>query len=253
MEVNFVKEWGLIAGFAGLALGVFLILFREVIRQKIFPVLTKRQGYTVILLFMCMVWSLSGYSIYLYFHDKGTTGIVTVLVHGEKGKDDLVLPNRGKVKLIYGDADVVEPTNEKGEATFKQVPIQYFNSEKTVELTFIDPQNEPYRSVSPDSQYHLTSGQYVSLAVKLYGLANIKGTVTNFKTGQPIDSVRIAILGSETFSNKYGEYNLSIPFDKQKKYQTVRAFKKGYQLFEQSNVPVQTENEFPIVLKALTK
>ncbi len=64
---------------------------------------------------------------------------VTILVHNEAGKDQLILPNRGQVKLIYGDANVVETINSKGEATFKQIPEHFFSEDATVEILFIDP------------------------------------------------------------------------------------------------------------------
>ncbi|WP_026451294.1 carboxypeptidase-like regulatory domain-containing protein [Aequorivita capsosiphonis] len=253
---SFITEWGKIAGLAGLALGVFLILFREVIRKNIFATLTKKQSYTIIILILVLVWSISVYSIYLYNNEGGPSGNssqVTVLVHGEKGKDQLVLPNRGRVKLIYGDANVVETINNKGEATFKQVPPAFFEKDATVEILFTDPEGEPYRAKNPDSVYMLTKGKYISLEVKLFGLNNLRGVVRDFETGEPVDSVRVSILGLETFSNQYGEYTLDIPKEQQRKFQTVRALKKGYQPFELSKVPVQTDDELPISLKPKQK
>lgn len=50
---------GTIAGIGGLALGIFLILFREIIRKQIFPALTKNQAYKLIILISLLVWSLS--------------------------------------------------------------------------------------------------------------------------------------------------------------------------------------------------
>lgn len=174
---------------------------------------------------------------------------LTVLVHDEAGKDMLVLPNRGQVKLIYGDANVVETINTKGEATFKQVPASFFEEDATVELLFIDPEGEPYRSVNPDSLYTLHNQKYIALAVKLYGLDQITGVVKDFQSGDPIEGVRISISGIETYSNAHGEYSLTIPLDKQQKFQTVRAYKNGYDSFELNNIPIQTKNELPIRLK----
>jgi len=253
---SFITEWGNIAGIAGIALGIFLLLFGEVIRKNIFASLTKKQSYTIIILILVLVWSISVYAIYLY--SKGESAAkgssqVTVLVHGEKGKDELILPNRGRVKLIYGDANVVETINSKGEATFKQVPPAFFAENATVEILFSDPEGEPYRTINPDSLYTLTKGKYISLSVKLFGLNNLRGVVKDFETGEPVDSVRISVLGTETFSNQYGEYVLEIPQEQQRKFQTVRALKVGYQPFELSNVPVQTENELPISLKPKSK
>ncbi|MFT3910690.1 MAG: hypothetical protein QM737_14830 [Ferruginibacter sp.] len=248
--MEFIKEWGMIAGIAGMAIGVFLILFRELIGKIIFSTLTKKQSYVIIILFMVLVWSFSIFCIVQYYYGKDKASQqVTVLVHGENGKDDLILPTRGKVKLIYGDANVLETINDKGEATFKQIPSQFFNSDLTVEILFFDPGGEPYRAVKPDSLYHLKKASYIDLTVKLYGLDMLKGIVTDFKTGDPIPNVRISILGIDTMSNNYGEFTLLIPREHQRKFQTVRAFKEGYELFELNNIPVQTQSEFPIVMK----
>ena len=59
MEPNLLKELGQIAGIGGIAVGVFLLLFRDVIRKKIFPKLTQRQAYRVILVFMILTWSVA--------------------------------------------------------------------------------------------------------------------------------------------------------------------------------------------------
>jgi hypothetical protein len=59
MEPQLLKVLGQIAGIGGIALGVFLLLFRDVIRRKIFPKLTQNQGYRVILVFMILTWSIA--------------------------------------------------------------------------------------------------------------------------------------------------------------------------------------------------
>jgi hypothetical protein len=180
---------------------------------------------------------------------KSNSDQLTILVHDVLGKDQLVLPNRGQVKLIYGDANVVETINSKGEATFKQIPEEFFDKDSKVEILFLDPDGEPYRAVHSDSSYTINSGEYISLPVKLFGLDKVRGIVKNFVTGDPISNVRISISGVESFSNDYGEYELSIPIEQQRKYQTIRAFKEGFELYEISNVPIQTDQELPIVLK----
>jgi hypothetical protein len=248
--MEFIKEWGMIAGIAGLALGVFMVLFKDIIGKNIFSALTKKQSYSMMMVIIVLVWSLTILCIILYYYGKSVDPYqLTVLVHGEKGKDDLILPNRGRVKFVYGDANIIETINYKGEATFKQIPPEFFNSKANVELLFFDPEGEPYRVKNPDSLYQLTKGRYISLTVKLYGLSQLRGIVKDFETGNPIQGARISILGIDTFSNQYGEYTLSITSEYQRKFQTVRALKNGYEPYELNDVPMQTENEFPILMK----
>lgn len=59
MEADLLGTLGRIAGIGGIALGVFLLLFRDVIRQKIFPQFTKKQSYRIILTFMILTWSVA--------------------------------------------------------------------------------------------------------------------------------------------------------------------------------------------------
>ncbi len=56
---NLLTTVGTIAGIGGLSIGVFLLPFRETIRKKIFPTLTKQQGYKLIVLISILIWCLS--------------------------------------------------------------------------------------------------------------------------------------------------------------------------------------------------
>ena len=174
---------------------------------------------------------------------------ITILVHGPGGKDEKVLPGRGIVKLIYGDAIVPKQINNQCEATFTQISDAFFAQEAGVEILFEDPEGESYRVTHKDSLYRLTRGKYIPLEVKLFGLDKISGIVKDFVTGKPIEGAVIRIQGLEAVSNQYGEYALEIPEEKQLQFQTIREYKDGYQDFEQKNVPTQTKKEMAILMK----
>jgi hypothetical protein len=174
---------------------------------------------------------------------------VTVLAHGPGGKDDKVLPSRGIVKLIYGDAIVTKQINNEGEATFKQIGDAFFAKDARVEILFEDPEGEPYRALRNDSLYRLERGKYVALEVKLYGLERLKGIVKDFNTGKAIEGAKVRVQGEETTSNAYGEFTLDLPPDKQEKFQTIRAYHPDYQDYEMTNVPTQTQREIAIMMK----
>lgn len=59
MDINIFKTLGQIAAPAGLAIGVFLYLARDIIAKNIFPVLTKEKAYRVILSLALMAWSIA--------------------------------------------------------------------------------------------------------------------------------------------------------------------------------------------------
>jgi multidrug efflux pump subunit AcrA (membrane-fusion protein) len=55
MEATLLKTVGQIAGIGGIALGVFLLLFRDIIRKEIFPQLTKERAFHLIRLVAVLV------------------------------------------------------------------------------------------------------------------------------------------------------------------------------------------------------
>lgn len=48
MDKEILEFVGKMAGIGGISLGIFLILFREIIRRNIFSSLTKEQSYKII-------------------------------------------------------------------------------------------------------------------------------------------------------------------------------------------------------------
>jgi hypothetical protein len=59
MDAEVLSVVGQVAGIGGLALGVFLLLFREIIRKKIFPKLPPAEAYRLLRLITIAVWSVA--------------------------------------------------------------------------------------------------------------------------------------------------------------------------------------------------
>ena len=59
VEVEVLEMVGKIAGIGGIALGVMLLLFRELIRKSIFPTLKKDDAYRLLKLMVVLVWSVA--------------------------------------------------------------------------------------------------------------------------------------------------------------------------------------------------
>jgi Effector-associated domain 11 len=186
-------------------------------------------------------------------NDDPDLNTVTVLVHGPSGPEERILPSRGNVTLLYGDALVTQQTNEKGEATFKQIDDRFFEPDARVQVLFHDPREEPYRAMVKDSLYKLERGKAILLPVELRGLDVLRGTVADFDTGEPLDSVRVRMHGIVVYTDKWGEFVLNIPNQVQEKFQTVIATKDGYETWMQTEVPVQTAHEAFIRLKPIKK
>ena len=59
MDATLLQTMGQIAGIGGLALGVFLVLFRDLIGKRIFPQLTQVQAFRLLRLIAVLVWSVA--------------------------------------------------------------------------------------------------------------------------------------------------------------------------------------------------
>lgn len=59
METSILKAVGQIAGIGGLAIGMIVIVSREVIRKTIFPNLTKKQAFRLLMTIVILSWSVA--------------------------------------------------------------------------------------------------------------------------------------------------------------------------------------------------
>lgn len=78
MDSQIIKIAGQIAGIGGLGLGVFLLLFREVVRLKIFPQLGRREAYRIIVLMLVLVWSVAvaGLTAWVWVQHQERQGVL---------------------------------------------------------------------------------------------------------------------------------------------------------------------------------
>jgi len=74
MDLQILKIFGQVAGIAGLTVGVLLLLFRDIIRKKIFPGLTQEHGYRLPRLIVILVWSLAVIGIATWAYSNRQAG-----------------------------------------------------------------------------------------------------------------------------------------------------------------------------------
>lgn len=189
----------------------------------------------------------SGWNLRDWFGGGGTddTFTVTVFVHGKKGQDERILKNQGQVMLGLRTNEMPGSINEKGEATFKEIPLG-FKGQK-VPIRIEHPQ--PYRSTHPDSLYLLEPNAAIYVEVALEGTNRIFGKVMDFDTEQWLDSVRVSIENFDTYTDPFGWFELNIPEDKRRKFQRVSFYKKGYGIEELDSIPVHIQQEIQLSLK----
>ena len=82
MDSSFLKIAGQIAGIGGLALGVFLLVFRDVIRKNIFPNLAQVQGYRIIRMIVIATFLIAalGIAAWTYVQTNQSKVVVTLPV-----------------------------------------------------------------------------------------------------------------------------------------------------------------------------
>ncbi len=187
-------------------------------------------------------WNLKGIS---QRGDLDDTFTVTVFIHGKKGKDDRILKTQGQVMLGLRTNEMPGSINEKGEATFKEIPRNF----KDVRVPIRIEHPQPYRSTHPDSLYLLKPNTAIYIEVALEGTNRIFGKVMDFKTEQWLDSVRVSIENLDTYTDQFGWFELNIPEDKQHKFQRVSFYKKGYSITEIDSIPVHVQREIQVSLQ----
>jgi len=199
--------------------------------------------------FLVLTFITSGYVFRSLLFPSPTPLTVTILAHTQEGIDHPALPSRGVVTLAYGDALITQQVNEKGEVTFKQIPEAFFSEQARVNIWFSDPLGEPYRAVYSDSLYRLEIATHIRLLVNIEDIDRLRGTVKEFSTGNPVDSAEVRVQGISTYTNRYGEFDLRIPPDKQRQHQTIRVFHPSYEDYERMNVPVITDLDNQIMIR----
>lgn len=174
---------------------------------------------------------------------------LTVLVHGKAGKDDRILSNQGKVMLDMGTARQEASINEKGEATFKELPASYIGKKSLISI--VHPQ--PYFPVKRDQEYILGAGKAIYLEVELKGINKVKGTVLDFETENPLDSVRVSYQSIATWSDEFGWYELNIPPELQAKFVRINFYKEGFIMQAIDSIAPHLQQEIGISLQKQSK
>jgi hypothetical protein len=142
----------------------------------------------------------------------------------------------GTITLTYGDK--TETLEIKEEVVFKQIPSKY--KRELLKLSFAAPGYQKMDTL-------INSGSLIVLPVKRdNSLGIIFGSVHDEK-GLPVRNVSISVKGLQTTTDENGTFRINIPIDEQSEVQRLRAYKEGYELWDQT-FPVIANIETPIIL-----
>lgn len=169
---------------------------------------------------------------------------LTVYVHGENGRNDLVLKGQGQVVLDLEGDRRIEKINETGEAFFPGIPPQFH--EQPVQINIL-PEHGIVYTATDTNDIIIGKKKAINLKVTKTGLDNISGVVRD-RNNLPVQEVTVTVHGIVSTTDAMGYFIMMIPKEKQQIQQKLTAYKKGYQVYEESVYPA-TKKEVEIVLK----
>ena len=99
MDSKLLMTLGQALGIGGLALGIFFLLFREVIRKSIFPTLKKDDAYRLLRLITVLIWSVAiiGIAAWIWGERKATAQSVTT----SGPQSPIVQDTKGDVRIDF--------------------------------------------------------------------------------------------------------------------------------------------------------
>ena len=99
MDTDLLKTLGQILGIGGLALGVFFLLFRELIHKSIFPTLKKDDAYGLLRLISVLIWSVAVIGIAAWFWGDRIAAARSVTTSGPQSP--VVQDTKGDVRIDF--------------------------------------------------------------------------------------------------------------------------------------------------------
>jgi hypothetical protein len=109
MEVGLLKTLGQALGIGGVALGIFFLLFRELIRKSIFPKLNKNDAYRFLRLISVLIWSVAviGMGAWVIGDQKARTQQSAISTTGPQSP--VVKDTQGNVQIEFGAPPAAAP------------------------------------------------------------------------------------------------------------------------------------------------
>jgi hypothetical protein len=99
MDAYLLKSLGQILGVGGLALGIFFLLFREMIRKSIFPMLKRDDAYRLLRLISALIWSVAVIGVAAWFWGDRAAAARSVTTSGSQSP--VVQDTKGDVRIDF--------------------------------------------------------------------------------------------------------------------------------------------------------
>jgi hypothetical protein len=153
---------------------------------------------------------------------------LTVYVHGEAGRHDLILRDQGSVLLDLGGDRRSEPIRDKGQAFFAEIPANFSGQMVSVSLDAAG-----YELVDPSPRRLDGSSLYLAVRRKPVRLT---GRIQD-KDGKPVIGANITVAGIPATSNPSGRFELTIPGDRLQPDLSLQVIANGYDPWHGTIVP----------------
>jgi hypothetical protein len=153
----------------------------------------------------------------------------TVFLHGEAGRQVVVLRNRGHVSLDLGADKRTEAVGDKGEARFMGIPADLRGRE--VVLSLVD---DSYELVMAGRAIHLDQ-EPVYAAIRPRRLP-LTGYVAN-ERGHPLHQARAMMAGVAAITDRDGRFELMLPADLSEGERALTITAPGYEPWQGEAVP----------------
>src|SRR5262249_44460764 len=107
MDTELLKTVGQALGIGGLALGIFFLLFREVIRKSIFPTLKKDDAYKLLRLITILIWSVAVIGVAAWVWGDRKTTARSVITTGPQSP--VITDTKGDVRIDFNSSAGAPP------------------------------------------------------------------------------------------------------------------------------------------------
>jgi TIR domain len=163
---------------------------------------------------------------------------LTVYVHGETARNDLVLRNSGRVFIDLDGDRQSRSIGENGEAYFPAIPDRFRGQEVPI---WVDATG--FESTVGDQQQRVDGGS-LYLPVRKKG-GHVSGRVQD-QDGNPISGAELSVAGVLTHSDESGHFEFIIPGAKLEQEMDLQAVAHGHKSQKYKVVP--NANELSITL-----
>jgi carboxypeptidase family protein len=168
---------------------------------------------------------------------------LTVFVHGEEGRQNLILRNTGSVLLDLGGDRRRESIGDKGQAYFAGIPPTFRGQSVSVAV-----EAQGYEPVTPNGTIKIEGDNaYVAIRPKA---AELTGYVRT-GAGQPISGATVSVAGISTQTDASGFFKLRLPGAGTHQNLTMQVAAPGFSAWNSQVVP--GANEITVVLDSTAK